>query len=185
MTAWILVRHGATDWNRDGRYQGQADPPLNAEGRAQAARLADALAARPIEAVYSSDLQRARHTAEVIAGVHGLAVHLDQRLREVNQGAWEGMLVADIAAGYPAEWRALQEDPLNARAPGGESAAEVAERAMASLREIAGRHPLGPVIVVSHGLTLGCVVCSLQGLPLAWARQKVPLNGSAWEQTWP
>jgi broad specificity phosphatase PhoE len=185
MTAWILVRHGATDWNRDGCYQGQADPPLNEEGRAQASRLAEALAARPIEAVYSSDLQRARHTAEVIARVHGLPVHLDQRLREVNQGAWEGMLVDDIAAGYPAEWRAILEDPLNARAPGGESAAEVAQRAMASLMEIARLHPRGPVTVVSHGLTLGCVLCSLQGLPLEWARQKVPPNGSAWEHLWP
>jgi len=185
MTSWILVRHGATDWNRDGRYQGQADPALNDEGRAQAARLARRLEARPIEAVYSSDLQRARDTAEDIARAHGLPVLLELRLREINQGAWEGMLVEDIAAGFPEAWRAIRDDPLQARAPGGESVVEVAERAMTCLREIAERFPNGHVAVVSHGLTLACVLCTMDGVPLEQARERIPPNGAAVERQWP
>jgi broad specificity phosphatase PhoE len=185
MTAWILARHGATDWNRDGRYQGQADPPLNEEGWAQADRLADILAARPIEAVYSSDLRRARDTAERIARGLGLPVLVDERLREINQGAWEGMLVGDIAAGYPAEWRALRDDPLHARAPGGESVLDVAKRMIACLKDIAAAFPRGPVLVVSHGLSLACVLCEVQQFPMEQARRHIPPNTTPIELVWP
>jgi broad specificity phosphatase PhoE len=185
MTAWILVRHGATDWNRDGRYQGQADPPLNEEGWAQAARLAEVLAPRPVEALYSSDLKRARDTAERVAQRLGVPVFVEPRLREINQGAWEGMLVGDIASGYPEDWRAIQDDPLHARAPGGESVAEVAQRALACLGDIAQRFPRGPVVIISHGLTLGCVLCLARGLSLEDARRNVPMNGEPVELAWP
>lgn len=185
MTAWILVRHGATDWNRDGRYQGQADPPLNAEGRMQAEAVAASLASRPLEAIYSSDLRRARDTAESIARAHGLTVLLEPRLREINQGAWEGMLVEDIAAGFPEEWRAIRDDPLHARAPGGESVEDVARRAMECMCEIAGRFPRGPVVIVSHGLTLACVLCTIEDVPLAMAREHIPENGVPVERMWP
>jgi len=185
MTDWILVRHGATDWNRDGRYQGQADPPLNEEGRAQAEQLAVALRGRVLQAVYSSDLQRARDTAEALAAPHGLRVILDQRLREINQGAWEGMLVDDIAVGFPAEWSAIERDPLQARAPGGESVADVAQRMLACLTDIAPAFPRGPVVVVSHGLSLACVLCHARRIPLDHARQHIPPNAVPVELTWP
>lgn len=185
MTAWVLVRHGATDWNRDGRYQGQADPPLNEQGLAQADQLARQLASQPIEALYSSDLRRARDTAERIGRALGLPVRIDPRLREIHQGAWEGMLVDDIAARYPAEWQAIQDDPLHARAPGGESVAEVARRAMDCLEDLAARHPLGPVAIVSHGLTLACLLCQARGLPLVEARRHIPNNGEPIELVWP
>lgn len=177
MTHWILIRHGATDWNRDGRYQGQADPPLNAQGRAQAEHLARTLAGRPIQAVFSSDLQRALRTAEALAASHALRVIIDKRLREINQGRWEGMLVDDIAASFPTEWGVIQQDPLRARAPGGESVDDVARRAMACVREIAARFPRGPVVIVSHGLTLACLLCSMHGFPLEQAREHIPPNG--------
>jgi phosphoserine phosphatase len=185
VTSWLLIRHGATDWNRDGRYQGQADPPLNEEGWTQAERLADMLAVRRVEAVYSSDLQRARDTAETVGRRLGLTVFVDGRLREINQGVWEGMLVGDIATGFPAEWRALREDPLHARAPGGESVAEVAQRAMEFLAEIARRTPHGAVAVFSHGLTLACVLCTMDGVPLEQAGRLVPPNGDVLERVWP
>lgn len=184
MTAWVLVRHGATDWNRDGRYQGQADPPLNAEGRAQAEAVAASLAGRHLEAIYSSDLQRARDTAEAIAGAHGLPVHLDQRLREINQGAWEGMLVGDIAAGYPEAWGAIEDDPLGARAPGGESVLDVARRVLACLADIAADFPHGPIVVVSHGLSLACVLCEARRIPLDQARRHIPPNAVPIDLTW-
>ena len=185
MTHWILIRHGATDWNQDGRYQGQADPLLNAQGRAQAEQLARTLAKRPIQAVFSSDLQRALRTAEALAAPHALRVIIDKGLREINQGRWEGMLVDDIAASFPTEWGAIQQDPLRARAPGGESVDEVARRAMARVREIAARFPRGPVVIVSHGLTLACLLCSMHGFPLEQAREHIPPNGVPVELVWP
>ena len=96
MTEIWIVRHGQTDWNVEGRYQGQADRPLNAVGLAQAQQAAEQLRGRDFAAIYSSDLQRARVTAEIIAGQLGLPVQVDRRLREVNQGEWEGLLTADI-----------------------------------------------------------------------------------------
>jgi broad specificity phosphatase PhoE len=185
MTSWILVRHGATDWNRDGRYQGQADPPLNAVGWAQAERLAEELAGRRIEALYGSDLQRARDTAGRVALRLGLPVTQEPRLREIGLGAWEGLLVGDIMAGYPAEWLAIQADPLHARAPGGESVIEVAQRAIDCLGDLARRHPAGPVVIVSHGLTLACLRCTIDGIPLEQARDHIPPNGVILERRWP
>lgn len=96
MTRLILVRHGETDWNVEGRYQGHSDVPLNARGRAQAARLAEALRGSDIRAIYSSDLARARETAEALAHATRLAVQHDPRLREIDQGDWEGMLFLEI-----------------------------------------------------------------------------------------
>ena len=185
MTQLILARHGATDWNLAGRYQGQADPPLNALGRQQAEALADVLAAAPLAAIYSSDLQRAHDTAQAVAARHGLAVRVEPRLREVNQGAWEGMLHADILAGYPEEWAARERDPLHARAPGGESVAEVAARVIAAADDIARRRPAGPVLVVSHGLALACLLCEARNLPLQDAREHIPDNAVPLPISWP
>jgi broad specificity phosphatase PhoE len=116
MTRLLLVRHGETDWNTTGRFQGQADPPLNANGRAQAASLAAQLAQTRIGAIYSSDLQRARDTAEIVARKLGMTVRVDRRLREINQGEWDGMLTTDIIARYPVEWAAREWIPENAKA---------------------------------------------------------------------
>mgnify|MGYP000918913880 FL=1 len=119
MTELWLVRHGQTDWNVEGRYQGQANPPLNATGLEQAACAAETLAGRTYTAIYTSDLQRARVTAEIIGRRLGMDVLVDPRLREVNQGAWEGMLSTEIQAHYAGEWAARQRDRLHFRPPGG------------------------------------------------------------------
>ncbi len=185
MTRLILIRHGQTDWNLEGRYQGQSDPPLNQAGREQAAAMARRLAGQPIEAVYASDLQRAAETARIIADALGLEVHLRRGLREINQGAWEGMLFADIQARYGALWAARRRDPTHARPPGGESVAELAERVGAVLDEIARSHPAGPVVVVSHGLALATVLCRLEGLPLTRAYDLIPDNAHPLEVDWP
>jgi broad specificity phosphatase PhoE len=178
LTQFILVRHGATEWNETGRYQGQADPPLNEAGRRQAELLAEQLAGAPVQAVYSSDLRRACHTARAAAARLGLPVNVEPRLREVSQGAWEGMLHADILAQYPQEWAARQADPLHGRPPGGESVAEVAARALAAAGDIARAHPEGPVLIVSHGLTLAVLLCMARGLPLETARDHIPENAT-------
>ncbi len=171
-----LVRHGETDWNVEGRWQGQAAfaPPLNAVGRAQTHALAAQLDGQSFEALYSSDLLRARETADIIAARLGLSVRLEPRLREINQGEWEGKLGSDVERLYPTEWAARERDPLNARPPGGESVTEVAARVWAAADDMAHAHPAGLIVVVSHGLSLATLVCRARGLPLGQAYSVIP-----------
>lgn len=176
MTELWLVRHGQTDWNLQRRYQGQTDPPLNATGLQQAELAGEALVGRHYAAIYSSDLQRARVTAEIIGRRLGMEVLVDSRLREVNFGKWEGMLVADIQTRYPVEWEARQQDRLHARPPGGESVQDVAARLWPAVDELAARHPHDTLILVSHGLALATILCRAQGLPLVCARDLIPDN---------
>src|SRR5687768_16876002 len=98
MTTLLLARHGETDWNRELRIQGSSDIALNDLGRDQARALAEELAELALDAIYSSDLRRARETAEAVAAQHGLDVRLDPRLRERAFGSWEGLTRADIVA---------------------------------------------------------------------------------------
>ena len=185
MTELWLVRHGQTDWNVQGRYQGQADPPLNATGLDQAARAAEALAGRAYAALYTSDLQRAQVTAEIIGRRLGMNVLVDPRLREVNQGAWEGMLSTEIQAQYADAWAARQQDRLHFRPPGGgESVTDVATRLWAAVDELTAAAPAGPLILVSHGLALATLVCRANGLPLAQAFDLIPENAQAHRIEW-
>ena len=110
MTPLWLVRHGETDWNLAGRWQGQSPhaPPLNPVGQAQAEALLTQLNGFVFDAVYSSDLLRALQTAEIAAAKLRLPVQIEPRLREINQGKWEGMLGSDVARQYPAEWAARE-----------------------------------------------------------------------------
>ena len=101
MTTLLLVRHGETDWNRDERFQGQANPPLNETGRAQAVGLSVALAATPLGAVYTSPLERAFVTAEIIAAPHDLEPVMVAQLREMYDGSWEGLTRAEVEARFP------------------------------------------------------------------------------------
>lgn len=185
MTRLLLIRHGQTDWNLEGRYQGQSDPPLNRAGRRQAAAVARQLADQPIEAIYASDLERAAETARIIAAATGLEVCLRRELREINQGEWEGMLFGDIQTRYNELWEARRHDPTHARPPGGESVAELAERIWGMLDEIACAHPDGRVAVVSHGLALAAVLCRVRGLPLTRAYDLIPNNAQPVEVDWP
>jgi broad specificity phosphatase PhoE len=135
VTALLLVRHGETDWNADGRLQGQTDRPLSDFGRRQAQRLADELADEELEAIYASDLSRARQTAEILGGRLGLAIVLDPDLREKDWGTWEGLT-------------AIERDRVEFV---GESTEAHQERTLRALRRIAERHPGGRVLVVTHG----------------------------------
>ena len=130
MTTILLARHGETEWNRDGRYQGWADPPLNAAGFAQARTLADQLRSTPFDAVYSSDLRRAQETAEIVAGPHGVPVIVDPGLREVNVGAWSGLTRAEVERRFP-----------DGERPGGETREQHAGRVLAAAERIARAHP--------------------------------------------
>jgi broad specificity phosphatase PhoE len=156
MTRLVLIRHGETDWNRQGRWQGQADVPLNAVGLAQAARLAEVLAGgvMRLDAIYSSDLQRACQTAEALAVAFGLPVHLDPRLREIHQGEWQGLLVSEIEARYQRLFHLRLQDPWSVAPPGGETAAAVRRRVAQALSEIAARRPNQTVAIVAHGFVV-------------------------------
>lgn len=149
MTTLLLARHGETAWNSEQRWQGHADQPLNEAGRAQADELARALEGRLIDAVYASDLRRAYETATVVADRLGLAVTADPGLREVDVGSWSGLVHSEIEAadsdGF-ARWQAGGKGWQD-----GESYAQMGERVVAAVLEIAARHPGGTVLIVTHG----------------------------------
>ena len=147
-TRLVLARHGETDWNRVGRWQGHADPPLNETGRRQAAGLADRLAGDGIAAVYSSDLARARETARTVAHRLGLGVVEDPALREIDVGSWSGLTRAQVAERFPEGYARWLEGEIG---HDGETREQLAERAVRAARTIAGRHAGETVLVVTHG----------------------------------
>lgn len=184
MTELVLVRHGQTDWNIQGRYQGQADVPLNNTGLAQARELAQTLTGEHFDAIYSSDLQRARQTAEALGQALGLPVQIDRRLREINQGDWEGRIFTDIKALFAQQIAAREKDPLGVRPPGGESVGEVAERIAAATQDIVHAHPNGRVLIVSHGLSIATLIARARGLSLAEVYSLIPKNVSTTSVEW-
>jgi broad specificity phosphatase PhoE len=174
----ILIRHGETDWNLEGRWQGQTDVPLNARGLAQAEQVAADLAWRGLTAIYSSDLSRARQTAEAVARASGLKVHLEPRLREICQGEWEGKLIAEIDGQNEAWLQQRLENPLNFAAPGGETSLQVQRRVVAATENILRRHPDGVTAVVSHGFALAVIIAHYRNLPIEKAWDLIPDNCS-------
>ena len=173
----LLVRHGQTVWNLQGRYQGRTDVPLTLDGQRQAAALAAQLRAEPIAAVYSSTLQRAYDTARPIAASHGLPVVRDERLNEINQGEWEGLHVSEIARGWPALFAQWERDPLAVRLPGGETLQEVQARVLAVLQEIARAWPRQTVCIVAHKVTVAAIRCWATARPVAEGLEAMPANG--------
>ncbi len=186
MTSLWLVRHGQTDWNLTGRWQGQAPyaPGLNDAGRGQAIALRDELKDIRFSAIYSSDLFRSVQTSNLLAETLGMTVTLEPRLREMNLGAWEGMLAEEIKAKYPKELEERARDPFHTRAPDGESPREVAERVLTAVDEIAGRHPNGNILIVAHGLSLAVILCHAQGLPMDQVYEHIPENAKPIHVEW-
>lgn len=151
-TRLIAVRHGETAWNVDTRVQGQLDIGLNEVGRRQSVRLAQALVDEQLEALYASDLGRARDTALAVASLTGLPLQLDPRLRERAFGRFEGMTYAEIEQRFPdASRRWRQRDPDFAPEGGGEALAAFQARAVAAVAAIARRHRGRHVAVITHG----------------------------------
>ena len=150
MTSIILARHGETDWNLERRVQGHTDRPLNETGRGQAVKLARELAGEPLDAVYASDLQRARETARIVAEPRGLTVTLLPALREKHFGTWEGLTDTEVLERFPSARRGSWGD--------GETSDDVAGRVLAALHAIAREQPGGRVLVVTHGGPLRAVL---------------------------
>jgi broad specificity phosphatase PhoE len=164
-TTLLLIRHGETQWNLDQRVQGHTDIALTERGVAQAERLAEWLADERLDAIFSSDLQRARRTAEILARGK-VEVVTDARLREVQFGAFEGLTVAEIEAGYPEAYHAWREDSVRNRPPGGETLEALRDRSLAALYDYLPQYPGQTVAVVAHGGTVRGCVCGLLDLPI-------------------
>ncbi|MEV0715379.1 histidine phosphatase family protein [Asanoa sp. NPDC050611] len=148
----VLVRHGESRWNVEERYQGQADSGLTARGHEQAETAAAVLAARfgAADLVLSSDLPRARDTAEAYAGPAGLPVREDPRLREIDVGAWNGRTFAEVATAYPVQLAAFERGE-DVRRGGGETFAELRERVWTALTEAAEEVGAGTLLAFAHG----------------------------------
>jgi glucosyl-3-phosphoglycerate phosphatase len=170
----VLWRHGQTQWNVDGRFQGQTDIPLDETGERQAERAARLLAALRPTAIFSSDLTRASATAAPLARITGLPVTPEKDLRERYGGLWEGLTDTEIRERYPVEhsqWRP----------PEGETSAAVAERACTAMERIADSLTPGALaVVVSHGAALRLGAARLLGLPEELWGAVGPLANCAW-----
>ena len=159
MTRLLLVRHGETTWNHEGRLQGQTDVPLSDLGREQARRLRARLAREQVDVASSSDLSRCWETAELALEGLGLPLHPDWALREVHLGRWQGRTWPELRAEVPAEVAWVEADLVNRGPPGGESRAQLQARVVAAVLGIAEEHPQGRVLVISHGGALRAFIC--------------------------
>lgn len=162
----VLLRHGQTAWNLEGRAQGHSDVALDETGHAQAARVAPLLAGYAAVALWSSDLRRARQTASYVAQATGLRAATDPRLREFDVGERSGLTIAEFAGKFPEEHARWAAGHVTGGVPGAETIAEVQARMVPALREMLGS--LGPGatgLVVSHGACIRVALLGLLGLP--------------------
>lgn len=166
MTRFTFIRHGETDLNVRGCFQGRIDVPLNARGLAQAERLADRLAATPADHLYSSDLLRARQTAAPLERAWGMAARPAPELREQGFGVVEGLTLAAVQAEHADLWQAWLAHQADYALPGGESGRQFFTRVTSAVQALAAAHPGQHVVVVSHGGVLDMLWRSAHRLPL-------------------
>jgi len=162
----LLTRHGQTDWNIAGRYQGHSDIPLNQMGQSQAVKIAQRFSQETIHAIYTSDLSRAAHTAQAIADFHQLEIKKDLRWRELSFGDWEGMTYKEMSTHSPDLFSKWMLDSMNISTPNGETLAQLAERAKAALDEIKRIHKDQTVLVVSHSGAIQSLLSTVLGVDL-------------------
>ena len=169
-TRIFAIRHGETAWNRDTRIQGQLDIGLNERGMAQARAMAEALREEPITVIYSSDLARARSTAEALAEVTGAPLHLDKALRERSFGHFQGHTWAEIEANWPEDSLRWRKRDLDFTPAGGESLPVFYERCVGAVLRIAAAHPGQVIAIVAHGGVMDCLYRAGTGQSLQAAR---------------
>lgn len=167
MTRIILVRHGETIWNAEGRFQGQKDTPLSDIGQKQGKMLAQRLRDIPIDLCISSSLQRAFNTCKMCADLHGLSVTTDDRLNEINHGEWEGMSAKDIEAKYTHKFNLWHTKPhLAIMSSGAEMLEDVRSRAKQAFDEYVEKYPDKTLLVASHDAVNKALICDLMGMGL-------------------
>lgn len=178
MTRFLFIRHGETDWNRQQRFQGQIDVPLNANGLAQAARLRGRLAAEPADVLVCSDLLRTRQTAAPLAEAWGLDPLLEPGVREQSFGVLEGLDVPTIKARHPDLWADWLVHRADFALPGGESIRQFHARVLHAVQALARTHAGRTVAVVTHGGVLDMLWRSAKALPLDGLRAcEIPNTG--------
>ena len=181
VTLLCLVRHGETDWNAEGRVQGQTDVPLNAAGTAQASAVGAALAGERFAAIYSSDLTRVRQTAQPAAQRLGLAVRCDAALRERHYGMFETHTYAEVRERFPEDYARFRKKELDYDFRGGESLRVFNQRALGCVRSLAGRHPGESILVFTHGGVLEMVYRHATALGLSTPREfEIPNAAINW-----
>jgi broad specificity phosphatase PhoE len=163
-TRLFLIRHGETEWTRERRFTGARDLPLSPLGRFQSEAVGVALAERPLAAVWTSPLERARATAEAVAKPHRLELRIAPAFREMAFGHWEGLTRAELAARFPEPTRVWVTTPHLATPPGGETLAQVAERVGEGLEELRRTHEGASVALVTHAIVIRLLVLSGLGL---------------------
>lgn len=174
----ILARHGETPWNAAGRYQGQIDIPLSEIGEAQARLLGERLRQVPISRAVSSQLSRARATAELALGESRRhLLHIDERLQEIAHGEWEGLLAQEIAERDPLTFKAWRDAPQSVLMPGGESIQQVLDRAWQGFADACqGLGEGDTLLMVAHDAVNRALLCKILGLGLdrLWAFRQAP-----------
>jgi broad specificity phosphatase PhoE len=175
-TTLVLVRHGETDWNRENRFQGHADPPLNDTGRGQARALADDLRGGHYAAVYTSPLHRASETAVILASELGFEPVADEALKEVDVGSWSGLTRDQVESRFPDGYLRWLEYGYGW--DDGETYDELGERVVSGLLEIAARHPDTHVLAVTHGGPIRSALAAADGVPFEEARQSIRVIGN-------
>lgn len=163
----ILLRHGETTWNIEGRYQGQEDTPLSERGKRQGEKAALALKDIPIDRAISSPLSRSYETCRMAAEYHHLTVAKDERLTEISHGLWEGIHADEIEARYPKEFHLWHTHPEQVQMPEGECLEDVRKRVRQAFDEYAARYDGETVLVAAHDAVNKAIICDLLGLSMA------------------
>ena len=177
-TEVILIRHGETEWNLSGRWQGHADSPLSTRGIEQAEALGKRMLNEELDCFYSSDLERARHTSRLVGGPSEWNPELMESLRERDLGVLEGLTTNEMIVKYPQEYQSFRNDGPEYQVPGGESFKQFYDRCSGALEEVAVRNPGKRIGVVTHGGFLGAIFRYVLNIPLDAERNFVLLNCS-------
>jgi probable phosphoglycerate mutase len=178
VTRIILIRHGETEWNARGLYQGQLNSPLTAAGRQQAIALAERLRGTSIDALYSSDLGRTQETAAPLVAASSLELRIDSRLRERHYGIFQSLDKTAVATLHPEAYAGYHSGDPDFQIPEGESTRQFHERITSCLEDLAGRHDNEQIAIVTHGGTIGIAIKYVLGLSLEAERRFIMANTS-------
>jgi len=172
-TRLLLIRHGATTLTAEDRFAGATDVDLSDEGRRQGQCLGERLSSEKLAAIYASPMKRTRDTAALVATPHKLEVKIEDGLREINHGRWEGLTRAEVEAKFGTEYSQWEQDPFTFAPEGGESGLFVMARALPVVRAIVLRHPRQTIAVVSHKASIRLILCSLLGIEARGYRDRL------------
>ena len=177
-TKVILIRHGETEWNLSGRWQGHADSPLSPRGVSQAVALGERMSTDSLDHFYTSDLERAQHTSRLVGEPSGWVAKPMESLRERDLGVLEGLTTDEMLQKHPSEYQSFRNDGPDYQVPGGESFRQFCDRCSHALEEVAARHPGERIGLVTHGGFLGALFRYVLKIPLDAERNYVLLNCS-------